>query len=121
MGRQEVLKRLRSAADHATASTSDGSDPLVLHDHRDALAEADTERPDLLMAATEDVLHQPQRAAAMPASAMAMPIRQPRQPERQLVGRISSADTSAYFLLKSTVGGVEIWASFCTVKLGLTS
>lgn len=28
-----------------------------------------TERPDLLMAATEDVLHQPQRAAAMPASA----------------------------------------------------
>jgi homoserine kinase len=28
-----------------------------------------TERPDLLMAATEDVLHQPQRAQAMPASA----------------------------------------------------
>jgi homoserine kinase len=28
-----------------------------------------TERPDLLMAATEDVLHQPQRAAEMPASA----------------------------------------------------
>ena len=28
-----------------------------------------TERPDLLMAATEDVLHQPHRAAAMPASA----------------------------------------------------
>lgn len=28
-----------------------------------------TERPDLLLAATEDVLHQPQRAAAMPASA----------------------------------------------------
>jgi homoserine kinase len=28
-----------------------------------------TERPDLLMAATEDVLHQPQRAAAMPSSA----------------------------------------------------
>jgi homoserine kinase len=28
-----------------------------------------TERPDLLMHATEDVLHQPQRAAAMPASA----------------------------------------------------
>jgi homoserine kinase len=28
-----------------------------------------TERPDLLMAATEDRLHQPQRAAAMPASA----------------------------------------------------
>ena len=28
-----------------------------------------TERPDLLMQATEDVLHQPQRAAAMPASA----------------------------------------------------
>ena len=28
-----------------------------------------TERPDLLMDATEDVLHQPQRAAAMPASA----------------------------------------------------
>ena len=28
-----------------------------------------TERPDLLMAATEDKLHQPQRAAAMPASA----------------------------------------------------
>ena len=28
-----------------------------------------TERPDLLMAATEDVLHQPQRASAMPASA----------------------------------------------------
>jgi homoserine kinase len=28
-----------------------------------------TERPDLLMPATEDVLHQPQRAAAMPASA----------------------------------------------------
>jgi homoserine kinase len=28
-----------------------------------------TERPDLLMAATEDVLHQPQRAAAMPVSA----------------------------------------------------
>jgi homoserine kinase len=28
-----------------------------------------TERPDLLMAATEDLLHQPQRAVAMPASA----------------------------------------------------
>jgi homoserine kinase len=28
-----------------------------------------TERPDLLMAATEDVLHQPQRASALPASA----------------------------------------------------
>lgn len=28
-----------------------------------------TERPDLLMVATEDLLHQPQRAAAMPASA----------------------------------------------------
>ncbi len=28
-----------------------------------------TQRPDLLMAATEDVLHQPQRASAMPASA----------------------------------------------------
>ena len=28
-----------------------------------------TERPDLLMAATEDLLHQPQRAAAMPTSA----------------------------------------------------
>lgn len=28
-----------------------------------------TERPDLLMVATEDVLHQPQRAVAMPASA----------------------------------------------------
>jgi homoserine kinase len=28
-----------------------------------------TERPDLLMPATEDRLHQPQRAAAMPASA----------------------------------------------------
>ena len=27
------------------------------------------DRPDLLMAATEDVLHQPQRAAAMPVSA----------------------------------------------------
>ncbi|MGB3486260.1 MAG: homoserine kinase [Mycobacterium sp.] len=46
--------------------------------HRDArfnlsraalLVVALTERPDLLMAATEDVLHQPQRAAAMPASA----------------------------------------------------
>ena len=28
-----------------------------------------TERPDLLMQATEDVLHQPQRAVAMPGSA----------------------------------------------------
>ncbi|MBV8348389.1 MAG: homoserine kinase, partial [Mycolicibacterium sp.] len=28
-----------------------------------------TERPDLLLAATEDKLHQPQRAAAMPVSA----------------------------------------------------
>ncbi|MCV7011582.1 homoserine kinase [Mycolicibacterium madagascariense] len=33
------------------------------------LVAALTERPDLLMAATEDRLHQPQRAAAMPASA----------------------------------------------------
>ena len=31
-----------------------------------------TQRPDLLMAATEDVLHQPQRASAMPASAAAL-------------------------------------------------
>ncbi|MGI9161502.1 MAG: homoserine kinase [Mycobacterium sp.] len=31
-----------------------------------------TERPDLLMQATEDVLHQPQRAASMPASAELM-------------------------------------------------
>lgn len=46
--------------------------------HRDArfnvsrtalLVVALTERPDLLMNATEDVLHQPQRAGAMPASA----------------------------------------------------
>ncbi len=46
--------------------------------HRDAtfnvsraalLVVALTQRPDLLMAATEDVMHQPQRAAAMPASA----------------------------------------------------
>lgn len=46
--------------------------------HRDArfnvsraalLVVALTQRPDLLLAATEDVLHQPQRAAAMPASA----------------------------------------------------
>jgi homoserine kinase len=46
--------------------------------HRDArfnlsrsalLVVALTERPDLLMEATEDVLHQPQRAALMPASA----------------------------------------------------
>ncbi|MGV0717353.1 homoserine kinase [Mycolicibacterium sp. XJ662] len=46
-------------------------------DHTDArfnvsraalLVVALTERPDLLMAATEDVLHQPQRAVAMPAS-----------------------------------------------------
>ncbi len=46
--------------------------------HRDArfnisraalLVLALTERPDLLMAATEDVLHQPQRATSMPASA----------------------------------------------------
>ncbi|MGB3356973.1 MAG: homoserine kinase [Mycobacterium sp.] len=33
------------------------------------LVAALAERPDLLMSATEDVLHQPQRAAAMPASA----------------------------------------------------
>ncbi len=33
------------------------------------LVAALTERPDLLMSATEDVLHQPQRASAMPASA----------------------------------------------------
>lgn len=33
-----------------------------------------TERPDLLMAATEDALHQPQRAAAMPASAEFMKV-----------------------------------------------
>lgn len=47
-------------------------------DHTDArfnvsraalLVVALTERPDLLMTATEDVMHQPQRAAAMPASA----------------------------------------------------
>ena len=33
-----------------------------------------TERPDLLMPATEDVLHQPQRAAAMPSSAEFMQV-----------------------------------------------
>lgn len=33
-----------------------------------------TERPDLLMAGTEDALHQPQRAAAMPASAEFMQV-----------------------------------------------
>lgn len=33
-----------------------------------------TERPDLLMAATEDVLHQPQRAPSMPASAAFMEV-----------------------------------------------
>ena len=47
-------------------------------DHEDArfnvsraalLVVALTERPDLLLAATEDVLHQPQRAPAMPTSA----------------------------------------------------
>ncbi|MEB3981127.1 homoserine kinase [Mycobacterium sp. 663a-19] len=49
-----------------------------------------TERPDLLMAATEDVLHQPQRAAAMPASAEYM--RQLRR--NKVVATLSGAGPS---------------------------
>jgi hypothetical protein len=35
-------------------------------------------------------------------------------------GRSTGKSAASYFLLKSTTGGVEICASFCTEKLGLT-
>jgi homoserine kinase len=60
----------------STAETRAVLPPLVSHaDARFNLSRAAllvlalTERPDLLMAATEDRMHQPQRAAAMPSSA----------------------------------------------------
>ncbi len=65
------IPQLRSSTEETRGMLPD------LVSHRDArfnisraalLVVALTERPDLLMAATEDVLHQQQRAAAMPAS-----------------------------------------------------
>ena len=71
--------RLFSAIPKVRSSTAETRVLLPEHvSHVDArfnvsraalLVVALTERPDLLMAATEDRLHQPQRAAAMPASA----------------------------------------------------
>jgi homoserine kinase len=71
--------RLYSAIPEDRSSTAETRVLLPEHvSHTDArfnlsrsalLVLALTERPDLLMEATEDVLHQPQRAAAMPASA----------------------------------------------------
>jgi homoserine kinase len=71
--------RLFSAIPNVRSSTAETRVLLPEHvSHVDArfnvsraalLVVALTERPDLLMAATEDRLHQPQRAAAMPASA----------------------------------------------------
>jgi homoserine kinase len=71
--------RLFSAIPEARSSTAETRVLLPAQvPHTDArfnvsraalLVVALTERPDLLMVATEDVLHQPQRAAAMPATA----------------------------------------------------
>jgi homoserine kinase len=71
--------RLFPAIPEARSSTAETRVLLPDHvSHTDArfnvsraalLVLALTERPDLLMEATEDVLHQPQRAGAMPASA----------------------------------------------------
>lgn len=71
--------RLFSAIPEVRSSTAETRVLLPEHvSHADArfnlsraalLVVALTERPDLLMVATEDRLHQPQRAAAMPASA----------------------------------------------------
>jgi homoserine kinase len=70
---------LFAAVPEAQSSTAETRVLLPTHvSHQDArfnvsraalLVVALTERPDLLMAATEDVLHQPQRASAMPTSA----------------------------------------------------
>ncbi|CAN5880982.1 homoserine kinase [soil metagenome] len=70
---------LFSAIPEVKSSTAETRVLLPTHvSHQDArfnvsraalLVVALTERPDLLMAATEDVLHQPQRGPAMPASA----------------------------------------------------
>jgi homoserine kinase len=71
--------RLFCAIPQERSSTAETRVLLPVHvSHEDArfnvsraalLVVALTKRPDLLMAATEDVLHQPQRAPAMPASA----------------------------------------------------
>ena len=71
--------RLFCAIPEERSSTAETRVLLPVHvSHEDArfnvsraalLVVALTKRPDLLMAATEDVLHQPQRAPAMPASA----------------------------------------------------
>jgi homoserine kinase len=71
--------RLFPAIPEQRSSTAEARVLLPAHvSHDDArfnlsraalLVVALTERPDLLMAATEDVLHQPQRASAMPVSA----------------------------------------------------
>jgi homoserine kinase len=71
--------RLFPAIPEQRSSTAEARVLLPTHvSHDDArfnlsraalLVVALTERPDLLMAATEDVLHQPQRASAMPVSA----------------------------------------------------
>ncbi|MHA7649501.1 homoserine kinase [Mycobacterium sp. ML4] len=70
---------LFAAIPEERSSTAETRVLLPAHvSHRDArfnisraalLVVALTQRPDLLMAATEDVLHQPQRAPAMPSSA----------------------------------------------------
>lgn len=71
--------RLFPAIPEQRSSTAETRVLLPAHvSHHDArfnvsraalLVVALTERPDLLLAATEDLLHQPQRASAMPASA----------------------------------------------------
>ena len=110
--------------------------------HRDArfnlsraalLVVALTERPDLLMAATEDVLHQPQRAPAMPASAEflqtlrryniaavlsgAGPAVLALTTEQNLPAEALELSTALGFTIKSmTVGDGVRWSSGVAVK-----
>ena len=79
--RKNIREALALVTSDQEAKSAELIDEIVLPaqvSHHDArfnlsrtalLVVALTERPDLLMAATEDMLHQPQRAPAMPTSA----------------------------------------------------
>ena len=64
-----------------------------------------TERPDLLMPATEDVLHQPQRAPAMPASAEYLGLLRRHKVAATLSGAGPSLDRTEYRVGVAVGGG----------------
>jgi homoserine kinase len=86
---------LPGAVPHADAAHAAGRAALLVH--------ALTRRPDLLLAATDDRLHQRQRTAAMPGSLALVD----RLRERGLAAVVSGAGPSILVLARTPAGGDE--------------